>query len=86
MKLDFSSEAWSDYAWTVTNDRAAARKINRLFDDIAVNGQAGGIGKPEPLLHNLAGWWSRRITQEHRLVYRVDEGVIRVLSCRFHYE
>ncbi|MFD5175816.1 Txe/YoeB family addiction module toxin [Nocardia sp. NPDC058379] len=86
MKLDFSSEAWADYVWTVTNDRAAARKINRLLDDIVINGQASGIGKPEPLLHNLAGWWSRRITQEHRLVYRVDEGVIRVLSCRFHYE
>lgn len=72
MKLQFSSDAWSDYAWAVADDRAAARKINRLFDDIASNGQADGIGKPEPLLHSLAGWWSRRIAQEHRLVYRVE--------------
>ena len=86
MKLQFSSEAWNDYTWTVANDRAAARKINRLFDDIAAHGQADGIGKPEPLIHNLAGWWSRRITQEHRLVYQVEDEVIRVLSRRHHYE
>ncbi|WP_336084415.1 Txe/YoeB family addiction module toxin [Nocardia sp. SSK8] len=86
MKLDFAEDAWADYEWTVANDRAAARKINRLFDDIIANGQADGMGKPEPLRHNLSGWWSRRITQEHRLVYRVDGDVIRVLSCRHRYE
>jgi toxin YoeB len=86
VKLDFFDEAWDDYAWLVANDRAIARKINRLFDDIATHGQADGIGKPEPLSHNLAGWWSRRITREHRLVYRVDDGVIHVLSCKHHYE
>lgn len=86
MKLQFYSEAWQDYVWTVANDRAAARKINRLLDDIVANGQAEGIGKPEPLLHSLSGWWSRRITQEHRLVYRVDDDVIHILSCRHHYE
>ncbi|WP_330184488.1 Txe/YoeB family addiction module toxin [Nocardia sp. NBC_01503] len=86
MKLDFADEAWTDYAWTVANDRPSARKINRLLDDITANGEAEGIGKPEPLRHNLSGWWSRRITQEHRLVYRVADGVIHILSCRHHYE
>jgi len=87
MKLDFAPEAWADCVWTVANDRAAARKINRLLDDIAANGHADGIGKPEPLQHNLSGWWSRRITQEHRMVYQVsDDDVIHVLSCRHHYK
>ncbi|WP_280462387.1 type II toxin-antitoxin system YoeB family toxin, partial [Nocardia carnea] len=60
--VEFACGKRTGHTDDVEVDRAAARKINRLFDDIVVNGQADGIGKPEPLLHSLAGWWSRRIT------------------------
>lgn len=59
-------------------------RINQLIADIARNGNVG-IGKPEPLRHDFAGYWSRRITDEHRLVYKVVEGEIRIASCRNHY-
>ena len=60
------------------------KRINTLIKDIARNGNEG-IGKPEALKHNFAGYWSRRITDEHRLVYKVTEGEIRVAACRYHY-
>ncbi|WP_227985254.1 Txe/YoeB family addiction module toxin [Nocardia spumae] len=79
--MQLHTETGTNDVWTVANDRAAARTINRLFDDIAVTGHADGIGQPEPLPHHLSGWWSRRITQDHRLVYRVEHAVIHILSC-----
>lgn len=88
MKLVFASSAWADYLYWQENDPVALARVNALIKD-SMRSPFVGIGKPEPLVGNLKGWWSRRITQEHRLVYRVrgegDEQVIEVASCRFHY-
>ncbi len=85
MLISFSSRGWEDYLWWQTNDRKVLRRINLLIEDITRNGNEG-IGKPEPLRHALSGYWSRRITEEHRLVYRVAGGEVRIAQCRFHYE
>lgn len=61
------------------------KRINLLVDDIVRNGNAG-LGKPEPLRHDFAGYWSRRITDEHRLVYKLAEDEVRIASCRYHYQ
>ena len=70
--------------WWQTADRRTLKRINRLIKDIARNGNEG-IGKPEALKHGLSGYWSRRITDEHRLVYKVVDGEIRIAACRYHY-
>ncbi|MCP2277521.1 toxin-antitoxin system, toxin component, Txe/YoeB family [Nocardia amikacinitolerans] len=57
-----------------------------MIEDIRRNGNADGIGKPEPLRQNLSGWWSRRVTKEHHLVYRADDDVVVVIACRYHYD
>lgn len=75
---------WGDYLWWQTADRRTLKRINRLIKDIACNGNEG-IGKPEALKHGLSGYWSRRITDEHRLVYKVVDGEIRIAACRYHY-
>jgi toxin YoeB len=85
MTLHFSSKAWEDYTYWQQIDPRLVRKINTLLKDIAQN-HYEGIGKPEPLKHALSGHWSRRITDEHRLVYRVEGQVIYVLQARYHYE
>ena len=84
MKLAFTPQGWEDYVHWQSADRQILRRINRLIDDV-LRDPYDGIGKPEPLKHALAGAWSRRITDEHRLVYlpRVDEVV--VLQARYHY-
>ena len=81
----FADEAWEDYTnWQII-DKKIAIKINELIKDINRNGLSQGIGKPEPLRHRKA--WSRRITQEHRLVYNLDESKnLVILSCKGHYE
>ncbi|WP_433598435.1 Txe/YoeB family addiction module toxin [Nocardia sp. CA-135953] len=84
MKLTFSDEAWEDYQWFLTNDRRTLRRINTLIEDIKRNGYEG-IGKPEPLRHNLSGLWSRRITGEHRIVYKIDDDTAVIFACRYHY-
>lgn len=77
-------QAWEDYLYWQSNDRKTLRKINDLLK--AIHRDAfKGLGSPEPLKHGLSGYWSRRITLEHRLVYRVENGEIRVLQCRYHY-
>ncbi|MFH8517600.1 Txe/YoeB family addiction module toxin [Streptomyces gelaticus] len=85
MKLIWHESAWADYVWWQTQDRKVLKRINALIQDVARNGNEG-IGKPEPLRHGFHGYWSRRISShEHRLVYRVVEDEVRIVSCRYHY-
>lgn len=85
MRLVFTSNGWQDYTYWLSADRAMLKRINRLIDD-ALCDPAGGIGKPEPLRHMFAGCWSRRITDEHRLVYLVDDDDLVILQARIHYD
>jgi len=82
--VEFDPCAFDDLAWWAEQDRAQAIRIIRLVRDTQRDPFAG-IGKPEPLRHELAGCWSRRIDQEHRLVYQVLPDKIRILACRYHY-
>lgn len=88
MKIAWATEAWADYAEWQQHDSRIHERINQLISNIQ-DTPFKGIGKPEPLKHDLAGWWSRRITGEHRLVYRVTgKGRgrrLEALSCRYHY-
>jgi toxin YoeB len=84
MKVVFSTRAWEEYLWWQAQDRKTLKRINALIADIQRNGNEG-IGKPEPLKHGFHGYWSRRINDEHRLVYRIAEDNINVAACRFHY-
>lgn len=83
-KLIFSDEAWEDYQYWVQHDRKKMERINTLIRD-ALRNPFNGIGKPEPLKLNLQGCWSRRIDDEHRLVYEYDDGNICIISCKDHY-
>ncbi|MCB1079088.1 MAG: Txe/YoeB family addiction module toxin [Verrucomicrobiae bacterium] len=85
MKLLFSEQAWEDYQFWLATDKAVLRRVNQLIRDTARD-PFQGIGKPEPLRHALKGYWSRRITEEHRLVYRVDGDVLLLAQLRYHYE
>lgn len=85
MRLVSTPNDWADYGHWPATDRTMLKRINRLIDD-ALRDPVAGIGKPEPLRHMLAGAWSRRITEEHRLVYLVDGEDLVVLQARFHYE
>jgi toxin YoeB len=82
-KLIFSDEAWEDYLYWQETDRGNLRRINQLIKDIR-RSPYEGIGKPEPLKHQLTGWWSRRISSEHRIVYRVTEQAIEIANLRHH--
>lgn len=84
MNLLFSSEAWEDYLYWQSNDRKTLKRVNALIEG-AVRMPFEGIGKPEPLRYELAGWWSRRIDEEHRLIYRVEEETVFIAQCRYHY-
>jgi len=88
MKLVFSEAAWADYLFWQQNDKAILGRVNEVVKD-ALRSPFAGIGKPEPLVGNLKGWWSRRINREHRLVYRVcgsgDAQTLEIAGCRFHY-
>ncbi|HEV7406098.1 MAG TPA: Txe/YoeB family addiction module toxin [Chthoniobacteraceae bacterium] len=83
-RLIFSDEAWEDYLYWQETDRAVLRRINLLIKDIR-RSPYEGIGKPEALKHQLAGWWSRRIDSEHRLVYRLAEQAVEFAAMRGHY-
>lgn len=84
MRFVFTAPGWEDYLHLQTADRTMLKRVNRLLDDIARD-PFDGIGKPEPLRHVLAGAWSRRIDEEHRLVYLVDGDDIVILQARYHY-
>jgi toxin YoeB len=84
-RLVFTSAAWEDYCWWQGQDRKTLKRINKLI--LATQREPfAGIGKPEPLRENLAGFWSRRIDDAHRLVYAVDDGDLVIVACRYHYE
>ncbi len=82
--LEFDMDAFEDLAWWIETDRKEALKIIKLIREVQRN-PFEGTGQPEALKHDLSGCWSRRIDQEHRLVYEVLEHKIRILACRFHY-
>jgi toxin YoeB len=84
VRLIFHPHAWEDYLSWVESDRKTLRKINELIRDIA-RSPFDGLGKPEALRFELTGSWSRRIDQEHRLVYRVEGDDLHILACRYHY-
>lgn len=85
MRITFSKNAWEDYVSWQTEDKRILRKINELIEAIQRN-PFDGIGKPEPLKYDLAGFWSKRIDREHRLVYQVIDNEILIYSCRYHYD
>ena len=84
MRLVFTPHGWEDYTFWVETDRATLKRVNRLID-AAVRDPTSGIGKPEPLRHLLSGAWSRRISDEHRLVYLIDGDVLVIFQARYHY-
>lgn len=84
MKIVFQTVAWEDYLYWQQTDKLILKKINTLIKEIERTPYEGQ-GKPEALKHNLVGWWSRRLNLEHRLVYKVEDGVLIVLQCRYHY-
>ena len=84
MKTIWFEEAWDDYVWWQTQDKKTIKRINELVKDIRRNGYTG-IGKPEPLKGDFSGFWSRRIDDTNRLVYRIQGGYLEILSCKGHY-
>jgi toxin YoeB len=84
MKIVFAPEAWEDYLFWQETDKKAVRRIHELIKDTARSPFAG-IGKPEPLRYALSGYWSRRITEEHRMVYRIDKDHLLIAQLRYHY-
>jgi toxin YoeB len=85
MRIVFTESGWDDYLWFQQNDRKLLKRINLLIRD-ASRSPFEGLGKPEPLKGDLARHWSRRITDEHRLVYTVKADQLIVVACRFHYK
>lgn len=84
MIVSFVEQSWNDYNNWITEDKKVFRRIQRLIKE-TTREPFSGIGKPEPLKNNLKGYWSKRITDEHRLVYKVEENNLIIISCKFHY-
>lgn len=84
MKLVFSEQAWDDYLYWQVHDRKLVEKVSGLVKE-CMRTPFSGSGKPEPLRGPLSGWWSRRLTLEHRLVYRVADDTLQIAQCRYHY-
>ena len=84
MRLIWDQNAWEDYLWWQAQDRRLLKRINQLIQDVIRSGDEG-IGKPEPLKHDFAGYCSRRIADEHRLGYKIAEDEVRIAACRYHY-
>ena len=85
MNVAFLSQGWEDYLHWQTTDKQVLRKLNALIKECQRT-PYGGSGRPEPLRYELSGWWSRRISDEHRLVYRVTDDALEIAQCRFHYD
>ncbi len=85
MKKAWFDEAWEDYLYWQIQDKKIIKRINLLIKDIERN-YYDGIGKPEPLKGNLSGWWSRRIDDTNRLVYRINNNILEIVSCKTHYD
>ena len=85
MKLLWDDRAWDDYIYWQNQDKKTLKKINAIVKDIQRD-RFNGIGKPEPLTGNLSGWWSRRIDEENRIVYKEENGALIIASCKGHYE
>ena len=85
MKTVWFEEAWEDYVYWQSQDKKTLKRINQLLKDAKRNGYSG-IGKPEPLKGEFSGFWSRRIDDVNRFVYRIEDGVLEVLSCKGHYD
>lgn len=83
--ISFSEDGWNDYLYWQTQDKKVLKRINQLLQDVLRNGN-DGIGKPEPLRNNFSGFWSRRIDDKNRLVYRISADKIEIVSCRGHYD
>ena len=84
MKLVFAERAWDDYLHWQKNDRKMVERINRLIQEVTRTPYEG-TGKPEPLKHEASGWWSRRISEEHRMVYRGSDDAVEIAQLRYHY-
>jgi toxin YoeB len=84
VRLVFSERAWEDYLYWQANDPKLLARLNGLIKECART-PFSGTGKPEPLRGQLAGWWSRRLTQEHRLVYKLSDDALLIAQCRYHY-
>jgi len=86
MKINFTETGWDDYTYWINQDKKTIKRINNLIEDIERNGH-DGIGKPEQLRGNLSGWWSRRIDDKNRLVYRlVSDEAVEIYQCKGHYD
>jgi toxin YoeB len=85
MKLIFSENAWDDYLYWQQTDKKSLKRINNLITDMKRT-PFEGLGKPEPLKYGLSGYWSRRINEEHRIIYKVEEDAILLVQLRYHYE
>jgi toxin YoeB len=84
MKLVFAEQAWADYQYWQKQDKRTLERINKLIQEV-MRHPTEGIGKPEPLKHALAGWWSRRINDEHRMVYKLEGNALWIAQLRYHY-
>jgi len=84
VKIIFSEHAWADYLYWQRSDKKILRRINILIKEI-MRAPFQGMGKPEPLKHALSGYWSRRINDEHRIVYKITEEAIQIAQLRYHY-
>lgn len=84
MSIVFHDDAWDDYCYWQNQDRQMLKRLNRLIVECART-PFTGAGKPEPLRGEFSGWWSRRINEEHRLVYKTDDGNLVIAQCRYHY-
>ena len=84
MTLSWAENGWEDYLYWQATDKKTLKRINQLITDI-LHHPFEGIGSPEPLKHNWAGYWSRRIDREHRIVYKATDEALYIVQCRFHY-